>query len=305
MRFHGKISANVAISRLLQGDDDDPIGRYLVRKDRGNLIISYVNKKKSVKHILVPRLKKNLILKNNPHLSKKKDIVDYMELKMGGKLLVQVDGGNGDEDENEDGDDNNDDEEDEDCQDDVDFKCYVCDMQFGSAQSLRHHTTCHKMTYCPKCSIIYSAASRHQCTANMQHKCTSCDFQTNYTSNLRTHQIMHHENPDVRNCGLCPKTFLSQKRLENHLAVFHKLGYKCASCPSTFSTRYKKTQHEKEIHPSSLDQGQSAGPVPQVSSQTCSSPSCQHSNNDEVPRCLAYSLFLIYLPYAINCHNMG
>ena len=66
--FHGAISVQTAKRILLSSSKGEKIGRYLLREVEDSHIISYVDAKEKVDHILLPKQYNSKLLQFNPHL---------------------------------------------------------------------------------------------------------------------------------------------------------------------------------------------------------------------------------------------
>ena len=97
-------------------------------------------------------------------------------------------------------------------QNQIPFKCEICDKEFKSNNSLIYHfNSTHKMMG--------------------EHKCNICQNAFNLQSQLTSHVKNSHGNKmRWHNCDLCGKSFSQSGKLKKHINIVHE----CDSCEKVF-----------------------------------------------------------------------
>ena len=72
--------------------------------------------------------------------------------------------------------------------------------------------------------------------------CPYCTYETDRKNNLKRHIVtMHHDSSKVLDC--CGQIFKSKAALRDHVALFHKTGYKCHVCYRNFCRKALLRRH--------------------------------------------------------------
>ena len=244
--YHGRISAAEAKKRLLSEISDSSAGKYLVRlcgygRLRG-FVISYLTKKLTVKHLLIPKQKNSHLFQFNPQIKTLQDKVNflkkqirYITLSLGVSYLdfnnrdvfrAGIDG------------------------EDLNY-CNICDQGYLDKRKSKEHRQQHTVKFCPNCGYItphnHYSTHRRKCS-NVKVKCEICDFETNYSESLKTHMRVHSENSGRVKCQMCVKTCTGQEKLDSHMQSKHYLSFFCTTCGKSFVTRQGKNRHNRIKH---------------------------------------------------------
>ncbi|KAJ8916804.1 hypothetical protein NQ315_005811 [Exocentrus adspersus] len=136
------------------------------------------------------------------------------------------------------------------------FNCDECGKSFISKHHVKLHKRCHNK--------------------EKSYKCTQCDKAFRNRGSLRSHQLVHQEKikefickickedylnlPDFRKhmeehgkkseikCGLCNKTFNSDRGLEYHVSFHKELQFPCEYCGRIYPSMYRIKRHIKRAH---------------------------------------------------------
>ena len=165
-------------------------GRYLLRKDKGDIIVSFITSEMKVKHYCVNQRSDSLLYKARPEL--RRSIVDtftFMRETMEMMLLYPVnaddhvvpDGNDGDNDVPGEG---------------VRSSCRVCGLQDPPTS----HIESHRLIFCNRCDSMVERRvwGQHRCN-QADHQCQLCDYSTGVPANLRRHMRLKHRVPHGNN----------------------------------------------------------------------------------------------------------
>ena len=244
--FHGAISVQTAKRILLTSSKGQKIGRYLLREVEDSHIISYVDAKEKVDHILLPKQSNSKLLQFNPHLVSAQDIVEFIAARFDGKLFSAVSaesGGKLDKPKI--------------LRDDK--TCNVCEERFKNAEILHAtHMQKHRIRYCDECHIIVKS---NNMVGHMHHRhmpksiqCEQCDYNTSYKLNMKNHvERIHNSKEKSFICNLCNFRGSTKEKLENHQNREHGFRFQCKNfkdlidpnldCERTFSDRQTLQKH--------------------------------------------------------------
>ena len=244
--FHGAISVQTAKRILLTSSKGEKIGRYLLREVEDSHIISYVDAKEKVDHILLPKQSNSKLLQFNPHLVSAQDIVEFIAARFDGKLISAVSaesGGKLDKPKI--------------LRDDK--TCNVCEERFKNAEILHAtHMQKHRIKYCDECHIIVKS---NMLVGHMHHRhmpksiqCEQCDYKTSYKKNMKNHvERIHNSKEKSFICNLCNFRASTKEKLENHQNREHGFRFQCKNfkdlvdpnldCERTFSDRQSLQKH--------------------------------------------------------------
>ena len=244
--YHGRISAAEAKKRLLSEISDSSAGKYLVRlcgcRPPGDYVISYLTKKLTVKHLIIPRQKHGNLFQFNPQIKTLQDKVNflkkqirfitlsfgvsYLDFNNRDVLRAGIDG------------------------EDLNY-CNICEQGFLDKRKSKEHKQQHKVIFCPHCGYItqYNSYNTHRrMCRDVKVKCEVCDFETNHRRSLKQHMKLHSENSGRVECQICVKTFTGQDKLESHMQSKHYFSYFCKICGKSFVTRQGKNSHNRIKH---------------------------------------------------------
>ncbi|XP_063828495.1 zinc finger protein 260-like isoform X2 [Ostrinia nubilalis] len=133
------------------------------------------------------------------------------------------------------------------------FECDICLAKFKSVNSLSAHKRVHidksRILSCSSCGKVFKKTNhlkRHEMThANRPFKCNMCPKSFLSESILKEHLNVHC-NLKPYNCSLCLKSFAFISTLKKHLKTHtRERGYMCAMCGKTFDSSSNLNQHMK------------------------------------------------------------
>lgn len=167
-------------------------------------------------------------------------------------------------------------------QNDLRFKCQVCQVGFIRKIQLQHHLVrkhdslsymvTSKIHHCELCTFktvfqthLQIHMIRHEKDLNERFYCNHCNFSTNYKSNLKRHLYGHFWKKKPYLCRMCGKDFAQKKDLNSHILTNHneneelvmsirsKIHY-CSFCKyktihSSHLKHHVYCQHDKNIIP--------------------------------------------------------
>ena len=155
------------------------------------------------------------------------------------------------------------------------FKCIICEKQFGYPTDLHRHKCSGKRKYeqdgsvkqqtkkaqvpellpCKECT--YMATSKKRYNEHMKrkhkltHKCDACDKCFGFSKDLSRHKENVHAEPS-HFCDKCSSFYKSKAVYEHHMKT-HEEGYvkpsfSCQICHRSFTTKYVLSLHIKSEH---------------------------------------------------------
>ena len=229
---HGKISVDTARLRLLR-EEGDAVGRYLLRRCKGDDIVTYVTKK-GLSHIVIPSRPNSTMLIQNRDVNSLDEKVMRVSEKFGIALLYPVATEGQDQDENVtiDKNDNN--------------KCHICEEVVNSQES---HIRNHRIKSCSVCHqlVEHNLFDNHMKSHRTpQFECRQCVYKAKYKHHLTKHVELKHSGQ--YKCNLCGQELKTKEKMENHQRRAHDIRFKCQFCDKTFSKRQTKKDHEIKDH---------------------------------------------------------
>ena len=140
-----------------------------------------------------------------------------------------------------------------------DYECPVCHLKFKTRSTAQFHREmihndgtgnllCHlcDMRFYQSCYL-----NRHIKTFHGKGvTCSQCNAKFSTHLQLKKHRSVSHVNEDFR-CDFCKESFLSLKRLENHLEKIHPDAEPvniCSYCQKSFSAAQQLSYHIDEFH---------------------------------------------------------
>ena len=233
---HGKISVDTARLRLLR-EEGDAVGRYLLRRCKGDDIVTYVTKK-GLSHIVIPSRPNSTMLIQNRDVNSLDEKVMRVSEKFGIALLYPV--ANEDQDQDEDvTTDNN---------DNNNKKCHICEEIVNSQE---YHIRNHRIKSCNVCQQLvehYQFDTHMKSHKTPQFACQHCEYRAKYKHHLTKHVESQHSSQNLPYKCICGQEFKTKDKLENHERRAHDTRFKCQFCDKTFSLRKTKKDHEIKYH---------------------------------------------------------
>ena len=234
---HGKISVDTARLRLLR-EEGDAVGRYLLRRCKGDDIVTYVTKK-GLRHIVIPSRPHSTMLIQNRDVNSLDEKVQRVSEKFGIALLYPVANDDQDQDENVTEDNN----------DNTNKKCHICEEIVNSQEN---HMRNHRIKSCNVCHqlVEHNSFDNHmKGHSTPQMLCQHCDYRAKHKHNLIKHVESNHSSQSrPYKCSICGQEVKTKEKLENHQRQAHGTRFKCQFCDKTFSLRKTKKDHEIKDH---------------------------------------------------------
>ena len=136
------------------------------------------------------------------------------------------------------------------------FYCDKCGKKFNTARELRlHHERLHEggNYACPSCQMIFSTAAKRKEHQNLEHstdekfQCGVCGKRFGIISSLRSHERVHEE-PKFE-CHHCKKKLKSRSALTAH-ERYHtgEKPFECSMCENVFVSNSRLQQHLAGAH---------------------------------------------------------
>ena len=239
--YHSLLTSTDA-EAILQGKE--PNSFLLRRNIYKDIIVSYKCKKKLIKHIRLPKSKKNNILKRNPHLNSPESLLDYILTKANQILSYPVSR----EIKKKSSDNwqtwklasiNN---------------CEICELKIGRNERRRnrHLEIHHRITECNLCGRILfpSQAKYHKRECRREsikiYECKSCSFSTKTKSYLQKHEDDHLLK--TFSCDFCDKKFYTEDKKLKHETDIHSTIFPCPHCEKTFTSLNSRRKHVRASH---------------------------------------------------------
>lgn len=246
--FHGQISLERVTERLNHQRE----GSFLIRESiSGDILISFVDFSRNLRHVQVPKSKSHSILKLNPHLLTQEQTLDHILHKKFSDLSYPVIR--------------------PDCpgrepaelnQRDDGFICSVCSSCHPTKRRLSNHKDAtHKLLECERCTqIIFPHRFVHHKNSCVPDRtpilrCQEqlsptqpCSFHTTSRTLMKRHEAVHAKN--IFKCLHCPKSFPDEEKLQTHNRNKHGQHYrvKCDHCERTFGSQRARTYHMENQH---------------------------------------------------------
>ena len=237
--IHGRLDCQTAIDR--PGTISAP-GAFLIRFNSrhdmiGDYIISYLDDKLNIRHIVINLARDTNLRKCNPHIT---DIRTAIEALLSFEPKQFAHGVSWQ---------------------DFDRKpktylrrisdpsqCDICDYTFENNDEKTHygHRRLHRVTFCPNCLglILSNVWDYHQkICLNKRIHCLKCSYSTNQPKSLKRHNYIMHTLATIK-CDSCDEMFTTTLSKEVHMKRLHGyLRYPCPHCPKGFSWKYYLNRH--------------------------------------------------------------
>ena len=237
--YHGRLDCQTAIDRL--GTISAP-GAFLIRFNSrhdmiGDYIISYLDDKLDIRHIVMNLSRDTNLRKCNPHIT---DIRTAIEVLLSFEPKQFAHGVSW-----------------------QDFdskpktylrkisdpnKCDVCDYTFENNDEKSHygHRRLHRVTFCPNCLGLffsYCWDNHQKICLNKKIHCLKCSYSTHHPKHLKRHNYQIHTLATIK-CDTCDEMFTTTLSKEVHMKRLHGyLRYPCPHCPKGFSLKYYFNRH--------------------------------------------------------------
>ena len=241
--YHGRIDCQTAIDRL--GTISLP-GAFLIRFNSrhdmiGDYIISYLDDKLDIRHIVINLARDTNLRKCNPHITNIKTAIEVL-LSLDSKKFAHVVSW-----------------QKFDTKPTFDTKtflrkisdpsqCDICDYTFANNddKSRIYHRKLHTVYYCDKCLglILTNSRDHHKSIClNKRIHCLKCSFSTNRTDGLKRHIYNQHTLATIK-CDSCDEMFKTTQSKEKHMERIHGyLRFPCPHCPKGFDRKYYLDRH--------------------------------------------------------------
>ena len=242
--FHGKISVETVNSRL----QNEREASFLIRENNTQeIIISFKDFRRKIRHVHVPKNRKHSILKLNPQLLTIEHTLDHILHKKSSELSYSV---------------TRPEEYAENIEQQAEFSCSFCQSQHQTKKKLsKHFEIAHKLFECSRCTQIYFpheySQHKNRCVPDgtpvlhCQHRAPQnqqCLFNTTSKKLMRQHEAVHAKN--IFGCLHCHKVFTDEQKLNLHNRKYHGQHYRltCDHCDKTFSTQRGRNKHMQKQH---------------------------------------------------------
>jgi KRAB domain-containing zinc finger protein len=103
--------------------------------------------------------------------------------------------------------------------------------------------------------LFYHHVLYHHFGERYKFRCDNCDYQAVTASKLRQH-LLSHENERPFACPSCPQTFRTRPKLSDHVRIVHDRAKPlvCAACQATFARgrdlrKHHESRHANVVHP--------------------------------------------------------
>ena len=225
-------------------------GHYLLRLSSiqvDEYILSVLNNKDQVRHLLVPRTRRNDLISKNPTLQNLADVVQFIVstfIGSDGQTLFQFQ--------------LNEEEVDTEMVGDEMFYdanvCLVCHDQTDSPAKLKTHMYTHGVVFCQECGTCHlkNGTSSHKisCSAKktiVTFQCELCDYKTQHKHKLIEHRKKHEDGHLSFICDVqaCQKAFKTCEQLMKHKVKDHKQYFACNHCDKQFTDSKRRDKHVK------------------------------------------------------------
>ncbi|XP_055850649.1 zinc finger protein 300 [Episyrphus balteatus] len=139
-----------------------------------------------------------------------------------------------------------------DVEDEMSFKCTICEKVFGCAETLQSHEKTHKSPRyeCLDCGKGFSQLrnykyhlSVHRGTKEFAAECPECGKTFNDKGYLSSHMKIHRNKKEYE-CPYCPKSFNQRVAFNMHVRIHTGVKpHKCTECGKRFSRKMLLKQH--------------------------------------------------------------
>ncbi|XP_028029831.1 gastrula zinc finger protein XlCGF26.1-like isoform X5 [Bombyx mandarina] len=136
------------------------------------------------------------------------------------------------------------------------FKCAVCEVDYGEFKTLNHHMNVHFPYYiCEQCGSGFMTPQRlrnHALTHDTgSYPCTVCNKSFRSTNAKNDHYAIVHLKAKRHRCPHCCELFSNYFQRNKHISSVHGLKlkeFKCSVCPKVFTVSGKLGVHMKSVH---------------------------------------------------------
>ncbi|XP_075155926.1 uncharacterized protein LOC142229274 isoform X1 [Haematobia irritans] len=131
------------------------------------------------------------------------------------------------------------------------LKCTLCFRPFRSVACARDHKSKHHNTKKPKSNITSQRTASNPSHTEGHLQCEMCKKFYKTMESLRAHQHKMHSGRPLKpyKCEICDKTFATNMRLQEHMAIHTgETMHKCSYCPMTFTYSSGLYMHMRKKH---------------------------------------------------------
>ena len=237
--YHGRIDCQTAIDRL--GTISLP-GAFLIRFNSrhdmiGDYIISYLDDKLDIRHIVINLARDTNLRKCNPHITNIKTAIEVL-LSLDSKRFAHVVSW-----------------QNFDTKPKTFFRkisdpsqCDICDYTFvnNDEKSRVIHRKLHSISYCDNCLGLIPTNRSHDhknACLNKRIHCSKCSFSTTLKDSLTRHIYNQHTLARIK-CDSCDEMFPTTEFKERHMVKLHGyLRYPCPLCQKGFKSNFYLNRH--------------------------------------------------------------
>ena len=237
--YHGRLACQTAVDRL--GTISAP-GAFLIRFNSrhdmiGDYIISYLDDKLDIRHIVINLSRDTNLRKCNPHITNIRTAIEVLLSLDPKKFAYGVPWQNFDtipkinlrriSDPNQ---------------------CDICDCTFekNDEKSRNTHRKSHLVTYCDICLglIAHNSYYNHRNVClNKKFQCLRCSYSTKRQDGLKRHIYKQHTLATIE-CDSCDEMFPTILSKDMHMKKLHGyLRFLCPHCKKGFKTNYYLNRH--------------------------------------------------------------
>ena len=236
--YHGRLDCQAAIDRL--GTISAP-GAFLIRFNSrhdmiGDYIISYLDDKLDIRHIVINLARDTNLRKCNPHITNIRTAIEVLISLDPKKFACGVPWQNFDT-------------KPKTCVRKISDpnQCDICEYTFENddEKSRIIHRKIHSVTYCDNCLSLIAQISyyNHKTVClNKKIQCLKCSYSTKRLDTLKRH-LKQHTLATIE-CDSCDEMFPTIFSREMHMEKLHGyLRFSCPHCQKGFKTNYYLNRH--------------------------------------------------------------